>query len=1235
MKKKLMKKTLNYFKTFISGLFLIVFLFLSKNYTQAEVLCSFEGPDVSEDLMKLTNFVVSGPSLPRVGDKINVSFKLQNVNKENVRLGSKGVFVAARDPEGKDVSFGFTRGKTIFYSSETISVSSTFTFEKEGTFQFWPSYHLYLGENLEKFGPEKWHLCEIKVQKLIEDSDKDGIPDEEDNCPTNYNPDQKDVDSDKIGDACDPCDDRDFDKDGIKNCLDKCPEEPETYNDYQDDDGCPDEKIRGFPDLLIEDVICDPQQKRIGYLIKNNGNLEAPSGHKTALIVRNQKVDEDLINFNLSPGSQRERYFLNFIFNDSIGLKICADHLNSVEELNETNNCYQTECNFPRERKEEQPPPSLPDLTFEFGSKIHYGQLREIGFTFVLWNASQVDAPASQAELWINNVKVREKRLDPIGAGQKRTEIIPYDFSNCNLCQEYEVEIRLDTRNEISEQSETNNTKKERILCSRPASYDLEIKEISLSGNLIWAQIANNGPGVSPTTTVKLYIDGREVASKTLRSLSKTGIIFHSLTFDNYTYFCSGDSDRIEVRIETSPVVYRDCQTGEEKSVDELVTNNNQKEISNECSYPDLYLDCPFLGDCKVNNIGRSQAERNSLHFYCRKNQRWFYILSESIPALNPGETHNIQTDWNSLNREVQRNNCEPSNFSSSTFLFLAKVDAEDEILESNELNNEASFQISTLSPNIADVAVERVWLEKPNKFCYEIKNRGTISVSSFCHTNTFRTYIELEGPCAKREIYQNENDLRSGETRRVCLDIPSNIVNQCRQRFLIIRINTDYDRKCESSVSPEQNNVRTETFYNPCSQGLLQCSSCQPCELVKVQGRILYQEADQHGRALVDANGNFVFKPARFVNFKITGDAGSGILTTDSQGYFVAYVNRRIGGQIHLKIGDCEMFDAGFNFAARIGRDFDRCNEFILFLSRNQTIPQEGDVDFGELKAFINDQEGDFDAKLRNGAFWFDPNDPCTSFTACDTNIEEISEAAAYFNIAETILVGLEYANAHRDPDESDTIGKVDVQWPDSEWSNYSYDYGEITLYETHGFDDGGILHEYGHFLEQEISTNDWSLAEEHTICTDKDDTEFAWREGFPEYFSTLVAYLHQDLSDPKFISNPDVDFQTAEEIARGCGTSSLGKEVEGVVVNVLWDLFDETSQEEPFDEISGKDDLVFKIFDKELDNTIDAPDLCELIREGWDCRSEVGGERHKIDPILTHYGVSCERGCGYSPQR
>ena len=98
------------------------------------------------------------------------------------------------------------------------------------------------------------------------DTDKDGIPDKDDKCPTNpedpdgfedndgcpdYDNDQDGIldgvdncinipeDKDGFEDA-DGCPDYDNDKDGIPDSLDKCINEPEDRDNFQDDDGCPD-----------------------------------------------------------------------------------------------------------------------------------------------------------------------------------------------------------------------------------------------------------------------------------------------------------------------------------------------------------------------------------------------------------------------------------------------------------------------------------------------------------------------------------------------------------------------------------------------------------------------------------------------------------------------------------------------------------------------------------------------------------------------------------------------------------------------------------------------------------------------------------------------------------------------------------------------------------------------------------------------------------------------------------
>lgn len=212
MKKLFLKKTI-----IISGIILAAFLFFGANFAEAASICNFKGPDLSQDFLRLSGFSVSGNPSLKVGDTITVKFNLQNYGQTDLRLGTKGFFAAARDPNNLDTSFGFTRQSTTVKTGETIAVEASRVLDKAGTWKIWPSYQILAG-NLYKLGPDDWHACVLNVGEAIIDSDQDRIPDNEDNCPN----------------------------------------EAENYNQYQDDDGCPDVIVTPAPQAPLQPMPLSP-----------------------------------------------------------------------------------------------------------------------------------------------------------------------------------------------------------------------------------------------------------------------------------------------------------------------------------------------------------------------------------------------------------------------------------------------------------------------------------------------------------------------------------------------------------------------------------------------------------------------------------------------------------------------------------------------------------------------------------------------------------------------------------------------------------------------------------------------------------------------------------------------------------------------------------------------------------------------------------------------------------------
>jgi len=102
-----------------------------------------------------------------------------------------------------------------------------------------PSWDVVNGQSQLVY-KDLFHHAEITVAAFFllgggpgKDTDGDGIPDREDECP------EQAEDRDEFQDQ-DGCPERDNDKDGVVDTKDRCPLVPEDRDDWRDSDGCPD-----------------------------------------------------------------------------------------------------------------------------------------------------------------------------------------------------------------------------------------------------------------------------------------------------------------------------------------------------------------------------------------------------------------------------------------------------------------------------------------------------------------------------------------------------------------------------------------------------------------------------------------------------------------------------------------------------------------------------------------------------------------------------------------------------------------------------------------------------------------------------------------------------------------------------------------------------------------------------------------------------------------------------------
>ena len=98
-----------------------------------------------------------------------------------------------------------------------------------------------------------------------------------------------------------------------------------------------------LPDLVISDKwLCWPDNCMICYNVTNIGDGTAPVGHNTALYVDDEEVAQDHVPVDLAPGESYTGCFNGYEWGytpPSDEIKVCADNNETLDELEEDNNC--------------------------------------------------------------------------------------------------------------------------------------------------------------------------------------------------------------------------------------------------------------------------------------------------------------------------------------------------------------------------------------------------------------------------------------------------------------------------------------------------------------------------------------------------------------------------------------------------------------------------------------------------------------------------------------------------------------------------------------------------------------------------------------------------------------------------------------------------------------------------------------------------------------------------------
>ena len=425
------------------------------------------------------------------------------------------------------------------------------------------------------------------------------------------------------------------------------------------------------------------------------------------------------------------------------------------------------------------PATSTPDLIIETitWSPADPSMGEMVTFTVTIKNQGSSLAGSSRVAYYIDDVYLTSSYVSPIDFGAKTTKTFTWKAQTGS----HDIKAVADSDHDVIESNEANNTKTYSFSVLAP---DLIIETITWSpgnpskGDAVTfnVKIKNQGTDRASSSRVYFYIDGSSRGYQEVQAIEAGAAVTRP-----FTWVAQAGSHDIKAIVD------------KDGWITESDKGNNEKTVTFFTLAPDLTIDTitwspenPSAGDTVtftviIKNQGSGKASNSRTAYYIDDN----YFTSALFDPIDPNATGNKTFTWAAR---------------ADSHDIKAVADYNNEVMESDEDNNEKTVAFSTLAP---DLIIETItWspagpsIGETVTFDVMIKNQGNGRAGSS------RVYFYVD---SSFKGYQ--------ETQAINADATANKTFTWKAQAGSHNIKAVVDHNKKVTESDENNNEKTITF--------------------------------------------------------------------------------------------------------------------------------------------------------------------------------------------------------------------------------------------------------------------------------------------------------------------------------------------------------------------------------------------------------------------------------------